>query len=423
MPPPDRWALASCCKTIFGQLFSSPVLWGDLHVRLGSSEALGQAFCAWLTKRRAGVQRLHIQWDKHPATPDGLAVLTGSDLTKLELTKATLLQTKQPHGLLTLPGMPLPASQPQVALPRLPAMQKLVLRECDWVLEAVARSLPSKFPALVALEVLSTYMPREATFNCVGSLKTLTHLCIVDCGLKRVPEQLSQLLALKELDLSSNRSLGRGYEGEQLAAHLHILQPLTELTALSLSKCGFQSVPAQLSSLAALGALDLSGNQFNKTPAGLANLKVLQRLTRLNLHNCDLIGSCQKDPGISSLSPLSFLADLDLSRNCIYEVHHLDVLQHLTGLTRLNIAATVIRIPPASIAALQSLQVLDVSHNNMRGNEAGIISYPHLHQLPQLTSLDLSSCNLHSWPAGISQMPSLKVSNACLLRLLAFYLQ
>ncbi|KAJ4826992.1 hypothetical protein Tsubulata_031500 [Turnera subulata] len=175
---------------------------------------------------------------------------------------------------------------------------------------------------------------------------------------------------------ASDCCLWDGIECEDVSGHVISL----DLTSSCLS--GSINSSSSLFQLLHLRSLNLADNDFNRSsiPSALGHL--LPNLTHLNLSNSAFSG-----PIPSSISNLSKLSSLDLSRNVGLEVKTNSDFETL-------------------IKKLHSLQVLHFDYVDM----SSIVPNDILANSSSLVSLSLVDCNLQGeFPTRIFQLPKLEV--------------
>ncbi len=214
----------------------------------------------------------------------------------------------------------------------------------------------------------------------LSRLQNLTELDLSNNLLSEIPEHLSRLQNLAELNLSGNRLA-------EIPEHLSRLQNLAEL---NLSRNRLAEIPEQLSQLQNLTSLNLSGNRLAEIPEQLSQL---QNLTSLNLSGNQLTEIPEQ------LSRLQKLTSLDLSGNRLTEIP--EQLSRLQRLTSLSLSSNQLTEIPENLSQLQNLTWLDLSRNQLTEIPE------HLSQLQNLTTLDLSSNQLTEIPENLSQLQNL----------------
>lgn len=130
------------------------------------------------------------------------------------------------------------------------------------------------------LEVLNLRANRELGQNSgndheiqsLGGLTKLKELNMINCGLQRLPQGVSQCLHLQALRLHGNNALGQNLRNDH---EMQNFRRLTKLKELGLSNCGLSVLPNDISELSNLEFLDLSDNQLKELPESLT--RFLQR--------------------------------------------------------------------------------------------------------------------------------------------------
>ncbi|GLT40071.1 hypothetical protein SLA2020_142290 [Shorea laevis] len=232
----------------------------------------------------------------------------------------------------------------------------------------------------------------------IGNLSQLTGLSLYSNNLSgQMPSSLANLNQLTSLSLSNNQfsgpipaficnfrqltslSLYSNNLSEQIPSSL---ANLTQLTFLDLSNNQFSGpIPASLGNLSQLTDLDLSSNNFNRQiPSSLANhTQLLDLSLSYNLLNGML------PPWIFTLPLLEYLylnhnqfqgqinqfwqnslTHLDLSNNKL-QGSIPNSIANLVNLSYLNLSSNYFSdlVVPDMFSALQNLEILDLSHNNL----------------------------------------------------------
>ncbi|RLN88235.1 hypothetical protein BBJ28_00001586, partial [Nothophytophthora sp. Chile5] len=179
-------------------------------------------------------------------------------------------------------------------------------------------------------------------------------LALPDSKLKKLPDELFTLSALRSLDLTGNRLLDLPRE-------------LSDLTALKTLKAASNAI-ATLPDLSALTALTtvrvlclklvLDGNALEDLPNALP-----PNLTKLSLKGNRL----RTVP--HSIVALTQLRELDLSENALESLPA--NLGELQELQELNVDANALRELPAALAHCGKLKVLSARRNTLVGRSAG----------------------------------------------------
>lgn len=209
----------------------------------------------------------------------------------------------------------------------------------------------------------------------MGRLTALTRLRLAYAAVRSMPDSITQLEALRELDLSENgaplvlpRGLGR----------------LTALTRLRLKNTSVGSLPASMSQLSGLRELDLGVESATELAQALWHLT---GLTKLQL-DCSRLESLP-----DSLSRLSALAELQVtgsrgSRDAGHDLALPDGLAACRRLTSLALSSSASVAASPVLARLHSLRQLSLTLSAAwPGQQPG---ETHWTQLTGLTSLYLS---------------------------------
>jgi Leucine-rich repeat (LRR) protein len=367
------------------------------------------ALPAWLARRGGGVRvvrRLLLRFEGQGPDPAAvLRSLCGSDT-----------ESGQALAALHVSDNPLlwEHSDAELLLSRLCALTRVQLSRCG--LPCIPSQL-AFLPALAELglpgnEGLGDRIAHSLAFEPLRCLSSLRRLDLAGCRLRHIPEQLSAVSGLRELQLSGNPLVGWGDP-----ALLRTLQCLAgALTLLRLDGCGLLCAPMALSSLQALAELDLRGNSElgDLEQVAFLPLEHLSSLSRLRLRGCPL----RSLPG--ELSALSAVLDLDLrgqtalgrARSAAWQP-----LRMLGFLTRLCLAACGLAALPWQLSGLGELARLELSSNPRLGSGSGAAAGPQrrryshafepLGQLSALTSLGMAGCALGAVPPQVSALAAL----------------
>ncbi|KAG4161175.1 hypothetical protein ERO13_D01G042100v2 [Gossypium hirsutum] len=299
-----------------------------------------------------------------------------------------------------------------------------------------------------------------------GQLTSLTHLNISwSSFIGKVPPEISRLSKLLSLDLSMSGLMFEGHVFENMVANL------TQLRHLLLSEVNMsQELPDSIGDLTSLEILDLPVNHLGgPIPASLGNLTQLKYLdlsdnnlsgvlpvSAFNLRQVqfvDFSGNKLAGSFPSQVSELSQLSILDLDRNFLsgrvpswlFSLPSLvllrlsnnkltgpiDQFDKVTPLEEAYLQNNEIEGPvPGSIALLVNLIYLDLSSNKLSGNfdldklsklkklESLTLSNNALlsftseskanYSLPNLLSLNLSSCDIIDFPDFVRNLEGLR---------------
>ncbi|HLO17397.1 MAG TPA: COR domain-containing protein [Anaerolineales bacterium] len=198
--------------------------------------------------------------------------------------------------------------------------------------------------------------------------------------LTELPESLSHLTQLQELDLSNHK----------LTSLPLWLGNLVQLQRLNLSNNQLTALPESLGNLKQLWLLDLSHNQLKTLPESLGQLIKLQSL---------ILSDNELATLPESLGQLTQLQWLSLSNN------HLKILpewlKELVQLDTLKLSNNQLTELPEWLERLVQLETLDLASNHFT------ILSDSLKQLNQLQSLDLSNNQLTTLPEWLGQLKKL----------------
>ena len=252
---------------------------------------------------------------------------------------------------------------------------------------SIRKSLLEKYAALVAPMWNSRFDSLSQSMWL--KLQSLEELNLSDCGLQQFPISLSNLTALKKLDLSRNSELKSLPED--------IGSKLQNLEELNLRGCGLQQFPISLSNLTALKKLNLSGNsELKSLPEDIGSK--LQNLEELDLWRCGL----QQLP--ISLSNLTALKKLNLGGNSELKSLPEDIGSKLQNLEELDLWRCGLQQLPISLSNLTALKKLNLGGNSeLKSLPEDIGS-----KLQNLEELYLSTCGLQQFPISLSNLTALK---------------
>ncbi|MBM7864451.1 COR domain-containing protein [Lentzea nigeriaca] len=221
----------------------------------------------------------------------------------------------------------------------------------------------------------------------------IVNLDIYNNALRRLPDQVGELLALECLDASDN-------DLTELPASL---TNLAQLSALNVSLNKISRLPADIQKLANLRSLNVSDNDLEELPARIGGLSALEEL--------DVSGN-RLTALPARFGRLHRLRVLDASYNGLRTLT--DDLCQLRELEELLLYRNRIRRLSADLGQLRLLRVLDLSYNALRELPAEVGA------LRNLESLRLAGNALTEVPAGVGKLSGLReldLSNNLLTRL------
>ncbi|KAI3769493.1 hypothetical protein L6452_00598 [Arctium lappa] len=285
------------------------------------------------------------------------------------------------------------------------SLRSIRLRNC---------SLQNEFPTAILQLPKLEFLSVAYNTNLTGFLpefhnnSLLEHLILSSTGFSGIiPKSIVNLNRLISLSLRSCSFLGI-IPGS--------LANLTQLTHLDLTLNEFTGVVPSLASLTKLTVLDLSGNNFEE--GGLPDwLGKLTNLTTLYLARMNLYGEIP--PFLANLTKLSLVG---MGENSL--VGRIpSSFMNLTQLSKIDLDINQLQGPiSSSFANFKSLQRLRLEDNNfsgrvelhwflglnkledlwLGGNKISVVSNTKNYTngtVPELDTLDLSSCNLKEYPA------------------------
>ncbi len=368
-----------------------------------------QSLAAWLGRRRAGLRKVSLKfpgagWGSDPGP--ALRSLAGSQRLESLVLARHYLGAGGGNALLLLGGVR--------------ALTRVELRGCGLCeVPAALCALPALAElCLAGNDSLGDFLARQQEsqlgVQMLQGLRALTRMDLSGCGLAKVPAQLKSLPKLAELHLGANRQLGM----PRLKKRWQVLPGLTGLTRLELASCGLQRLPLQLGALGALRVLGLGRNEGLGLHSPDDYVEVFQPLRGLSsLVSLSLVG-CSLWLLPRQLSTLSRLEALLVDENDFCEWASLEEawhaawqpLRHLPALRRLSIRGCSLESLPAQLAALGSLEVLDVRG----GSSLGWGDFQLLRRLPRLRALELDARNLaQARPLQLAALLAAGVSLPC----------
>ncbi|GKV33097.1 hypothetical protein SLEP1_g41641 [Rubroshorea leprosula] len=228
----------------------------------------------------------------------------------------------------------------------------------------------------------------------IGNLKVLKELDLNHCQFYgSIPRSLANLTEITQLDFSSNHLRGQIPD---------VFGKMHKLTYLSLDANNFGGeIPASIFNLTNLTFLLLSSNKLlGRVPSWLFSLPSLSCL--------ELQNNCLTGPIDHVEMPNLFLQQVYLSNNEISGSMPSSFFD-LVNLTRVDLSSNNLTgtITPDMLSKLVGLEDLDLSNNSLLSlsNNGTAVNY----SFPNLKSLQFSSCNIHKFPSFLRKAESLQI--------------
>lgn len=249
--------------------------------------------------------------------------------------------------------------------------------------------IPREISNLTALRSLNLNKNRIVSLpETIGSIPTLETLKLEYCSLEKIPESIGNLTGLTYLSLYRNK----------LSSLPEQIGNCTSLQRLSLSFNELSTLPTTFAALQELTLLGIGGNQFTELPALLGELKKLNSLAA-NRNELTTLPE--------SFSQLTALRTLNLEDNLFTEfpqsITALDSLErlYLGGISGSN---SITDLPP-SISGMKSLTSLNLTKNEL-------VTLPdEITDLVNLQSLVLMTNKLESFPPNMKKLTKLRELN------------
>ncbi|KAF7152877.1 hypothetical protein RHSIM_Rhsim01G0096700 [Rhododendron simsii] len=230
----------------------------------------------------------------------------------------------------------------------------------------------------------------------VQASNCLTELNLIDCHLSYLPDEIGNLISLRNLDLAQNNlstlpsGIGRlisleilNLERNSLCTLPDTVGKLSCLKELDVRYNKLSHLPSEIGDLDSLEILVLEGNRgFRSLPESICKLV---RLRDLSLYDCNLSHLPSEIDRLISLESLGLACNRSLTLP--------DSIWHLTSLDTLRLGGCNLSHLPSAIGGLVSLVILEIWENNICTIPDGISN------LPRLRHIQLNNCaNLRSLP-------------------------
>ncbi|KAM7386312.1 hypothetical protein PAMA_009104 [Pampus argenteus] len=294
-----------------------------------------------------------------------------------------------------------------VALPRLPpalfTLSQLQVLKLELITDARFTTQVSNMTSLRELHLYHcTAAVDPSALGVLQERLEVLHLTFTQAS--EIPSWVLSLRSLHELHLSGRLSSEGGVGRSWALGSLRQLRHLRVLVIRGM----LQRIPGELYEVAgSLVRLEI----YNESTRLLVmtGLKRMFDLTELQLQDCQL----ERLP--SALLALTNLRTLNLQHNNLRTLEELLSLAHLRRLSCLILAYNRVLALPASVGVLRSLEVLDLSNNQIQNLTPALFTLPRLRRLllagnlleelpaevkalQLLTELDLSGNKLESMP-------------------------
>ena len=240
--------------------------------------------------------------------------------------------------------------------------------------------------------------------ECISQLQALKYLDLSDNLLTSLPESVGQLRNLSVLDLEANllTSLPESFgqlrnlsflhlEGNLLTSLPESFGQLHTLAILHLSVNLLTSLPEPLWQLHNLSILKLDGNRLRSLPESIGQL---QELSVLSLENNKLASLPE------SLGQLQNLRELHVASNQLVLLP--ESIGQLQTLAILHLSVNLLTSLPESLGQLRNLSILHLEGNLLRSLPESI------GQLQKLWMLSLENNKLASLPESLGQLQNLR---------------
>ncbi len=201
------------------------------------------------------------------------------------------------------------------------------------------------------------YLDLNRVFTPLATIVTLESLDLSNLNLDTIPWEVTNLVGLTSLNLSSNPAIAWD-------TSLTFLSQNKKIEELVLQNNRFTEVPIEILKFEKLQSLDLSNNEKLRLPELFDRLVNLKFLNELNLSNCNI----NKIP--KNIGNLKVLWDLDLSYNNISFLPR--EVGSMTQLEFFDLRFNELQELPEEFSYLLSLEQLFLSNNPLEYMPSGM---------------------------------------------------
>ncbi|OLS16529.1 MAG: hypothetical protein HeimC3_53710 [Candidatus Heimdallarchaeota archaeon LC_3] len=138
--------------------------------------------------------------------------------------------------------------------------------------------IPIDFPIVRILRHLEIHESVISHFHDFSNLSLLERLVLHDCNMSILPESITELEFLRDLEILSDREVIDNSSEECLTKPPKNLGNLVNLEILSIESTELNELPGNLSNLRKLKILYLSDNNLNNLPKSIGELEKLEKI-------------------------------------------------------------------------------------------------------------------------------------------------
>lgn len=189
--------------------------------------------------------------------------------------------------------------------------------------------------------------------NLIDNMPELSVLSISNCGFESIPSEIFKLENLTYLDLSYNSLKSISGDNDRITK-------LENLNYLNLSGCGLDAFPTNILDMAELSNLSLSNNSIKELPGGVDGIGKLKKLTYLNIDNCEL-------DMFPDITQNKYLESINICGNYINSIPDTIDISSMPQLMYLNLEDNYFISVPMSLVDHNKKNNEDI-YASMRGN-------------------------------------------------------